>query len=88
MTTPPQATQAQAAAAPQSVNGTAPAAGQAAEDCPDCASSGERALAITGMVIGLGIFVMGLDVALGYRLSRAVGLGKGGGGDVSADAGS
>jgi hypothetical protein len=40
------------------------------------------------MVIGIGIFVMGLDVALGYRLSRGLGLGKGGGGDVNADAGS
>jgi hypothetical protein len=87
MTMPPQAPQAQAAAAPQSVNGTAPAAGPAAEDCADCASSGERALAITGMIIGLGIFAMGLDVALGYRLSRGLGLGKRGTGD-GADSGS
>lgn len=85
MTTQPQAAPAQAAAASQPVNGTAPAA--AAEDCADCATSGERALAITGMIIGLGIFVMGLDVALGYRLSRAVGIGKGGAAD-DGDAGS
>jgi hypothetical protein len=39
------------------------------------------------MIIGLGIFAMGLDVALGYRLSRGLGLGKRGTGD-GADSGS
>jgi hypothetical protein len=57
-----------------SVNGTAP--GAAAEDCAECVSSGERALAVVGVLIGLGIVLIAIDLGTGGKLSGLVGLGQ------------
>jgi hypothetical protein len=82
MTTPAQATQADPG---QSVNGTAP--GAAAEECADCVTGGERALAILGLLIAAGIGLIATDLLLGGRLSALAGLGKRGTADDDTDAG-
>lgn len=70
MTTPSQAATAQAAA----INGTAPAA--PAEECEDCVTSGERALAVVGVLIGLGIAAIAIDLGTGGKVSGLFGLGR------------
>ncbi len=85
MTTPSQAAQAAQAAA---INGAAPAAGPAAEECADCVTSGERALAVIGVLIGLVIVGIAIDLGTGGKLSGLVGLGqKGTPTDDDTDAG-
>jgi hypothetical protein len=59
------------AEAPPSVNGTAPAApGPAAAPCEDCATSGERALAVVAGLFGLFIVGLAIDMFTGGRLSK------------------
>lgn len=85
MTTPSQAAPAQAPAPAQSINGTAPAADPG--ECADCATPGQKGLAVFGMAVGAVVLLMAIDVFTDYRLSRSVGLGKQGGGP-SDDTGS
>lgn len=59
---------------PVSVNGAAP--GPAAEDCETCVTSGERALAIIGVLIGAGIVLIAVDLGTGGKFSGLFGLGK------------
>jgi hypothetical protein len=79
---PSQAAQAARPDSPQppvSVNGTAPAAETGAagpEDCPDCVTKAERALAIIGVCIGLVIAGIAIDLGTGGKLSALVGLGR------------
>jgi hypothetical protein len=63
------------AEAPPAVNGTAPQgqpAGQepAAAPCEDCATSGERALAVVAGLFGLFIVGLAIDMFTGGRLSK------------------
>lgn len=70
------------------VNGAVPGA-PAAEECADCVTPGERALAIVGVCIGAVIAAIAIDLGTGGKLSGRCGLGKRGGGsdDSAADAG-
>jgi hypothetical protein len=80
MTIPSQAAQTAQPDAPQpavSVNGTAPGADPAAGECVECVTSGERALAVLGVVIGLAIAAIAIDLGTGGKLSGLVGLGRG-----------
>lgn len=51
-------------------NGQAPAP---AEDCADCASGGEKALAVLGLLAAIGIGLMAIDLLTGGGVSRLVG---------------
>ena len=50
------------------VNGTAPA--PPAEPCEDCATGGERALAIVAGAFGIFVLAMAIDMFTGGKLSR------------------
>ena len=53
------------------MNGTASAAtGPAAAPCEDCATSGERALAVVAGLFGLFIVGLAIDMFTGGRLSK------------------
>jgi hypothetical protein len=56
------------------VNGTAPPAPapSGAEPCADCASGGEKALAVLAAVFGLFILVMAVDMFTGGRVTGMV----------------
>lgn len=82
MTTPSQAAQAQAEA-PQSVNGTAPAA-EPAEECETCVTKAELALAIVVGSIAAVLLAMAIDTGTGGKLSGLIGLGRG---EIPADDG-
>ena len=47
------------------VNGTAP---QPAEPCEDCATNGEKTLAVLGALFGIFLIVMAFDIFSGGRL--------------------
>ena len=56
---------------PPAVNGQAPAPGpQAVDDCVDCATGGERALAVVAGLFGLFIIGLAVDMFTGGRLSK------------------
>jgi hypothetical protein len=53
-----------------SLNGTAPA--PAAEPCEDCATSGEKALAVVAALFGIFILVMAIDMFTGGKIGGLV----------------
>ena len=53
------------------LNGQAPA-GPAAEVCEDCASGGEKILALLAAAIGLGVLFVAVDMFTGGKLSGVV----------------
>jgi hypothetical protein len=55
-----------------SVNGQAPASAPAPEDCDDCVTGGERALAVVACLLGLFVIAVGVDMFTGGRLSGMV----------------
>jgi len=55
-------------APPQSANGVAP--GPAEAPCEDCATGGERALAVVAGLFGLFIIGLAVDMFTGGRLSK------------------
>lgn len=83
MTTPEASAQAPPGAA---VNGTSP--GPAGPDCETCVTSGEKALAVTGILIGGAIILIAIDLWQGGKLSARAGLGPRAGGDGGDDGGS
>jgi len=55
----------------QHVNGTAPATPAAADDapCEDCATSGEKILALLAGLLGVFVLVMAADMFTGGKIS-------------------
>lgn len=65
------------AASQPAINGSSPApADPPPGECESCVTSGERALAIVGVLIGAGIVLIAVDLGTGGRISGLFGLGK------------
>jgi hypothetical protein len=55
-----------------SVNGQAPAPAPPAEDCDECVTGGERALAVVACLLGLFVVLVAADIWTGGKLSGMV----------------
>lgn len=60
------------AAAAASLNGSTPAAPPGVEECVECATNGERFMGGAGLLVGVIIAAIGIDLISGGALSRAV----------------
>jgi hypothetical protein len=54
------------------VNGSAPPAASPGEDCPDCVSGGEKALAVVAFLFGVFVLLIAVDMFSGGKVTGLV----------------